>query len=201
MPDVNEVVVGKPAFGGGVLAAPTGTTLPTGATAATSALDVGFVPLGFITDDGLTKSEDRSPSQIVAWGGDTIATTQESFGLTWQFTVASFLNEQAAVVLHGEANVTTSAASGTNGVRMAVVVKSGLAPLHSWVFDIISGTARIRYVVPLGRVTEVGDTSSPTPTRRVSTTRSPATRTRTGCRCTGTATTASSPRNRRGRGR
>jgi hypothetical protein len=42
---------------------------------------------------------------------------------------------------------------------MAVVVKSGLAPLHAWVFDVLSGTARIRYVVPLGRVTEVGDTT------------------------------------------
>jgi hypothetical protein len=159
MPDVNEVVVGKPASGGGVLAAPVGTTLPTGATAATSALDADFVALGFITDDGLTKAEDRSPSQIVAWGGDTIATTQESFGLTWQFTVASFLNEQAAVVLHGDANVTTTAADATNGTRMAVVVKSGLAPLHAWVFDVLSGTARVRYVVPLGRVTEVGDTT------------------------------------------
>jgi hypothetical protein len=113
MPDVNEVVVGKPAQGGGVLAAPIGTTLPTGATAATSALDADFEALGFITDDGLTKSEDRSPSDIVAWGGDTIATTQETFGLTWQFTVASILNEQAALVLHGDANVTTTAADAT----------------------------------------------------------------------------------------
>jgi hypothetical protein len=140
MPDVNEVVVGKPAQGGGVLAAPIGTTLPTGATASTSALDADFEALGFITDDGLTKSEDRSPSDIVAWGGDTIAT-------------------QAALVLHGDANVTTTAADATNGTRMAVVTRSGLAPLHAWVFDIISGTARIRYVVPIGRVTEVGDTT------------------------------------------
>jgi hypothetical protein len=159
MPDVNEVVVGKPAQGGGVLAAPIGTTLPTGATASTSALDADFEALGFITDDGLTKSEDRSPSDIVAWGGDTIATTQETFGLTWQFTVASILNEQAALVLHGDANVTTTAADATNGTRMAVVTRSGLAPLHAWVFDIISGTARIRYIVPIGRVTEVGDTT------------------------------------------
>ena len=54
---VANVSAGKPAVGGAVFVAPTGTTLPTDAT---TALGSAFKALGYCSDDGLTNSNSAS---------------------------------------------------------------------------------------------------------------------------------------------
>jgi hypothetical protein len=156
MANSQNVLVGKPAAGDGIAAAPVGTALPT--TVAT-ALDVAFKKLGYVSDDGLTEGENRSTDSITAWGGATVASTQTSFEKTVQFTLIEFLNENAQKVFRGDANVTVTAANGTHGTQLAVHETADLPPLRSWVIDIVAGGARVRHVIPSGRITDSDDIS------------------------------------------
>jgi hypothetical protein len=149
-----NVVVAAPITGGGALVAPIGTTLPT---AIATALDADFEALGYLSDDGVNESTDRSSKKQYAWGGDTIATTQDSYGKSFKLTIAEYLNATAKSVVKGASNVTVTAATSTTGTRITSKDTSAQLPLNSWVFDIVSGTARIRKVIPAGRISDLGD--------------------------------------------
>jgi hypothetical protein len=141
-----NVVVAAPITGGGALVAPIGTTLPT---AIATALDADFEALGYLSDDGVNETTDRSSKKQYAWGGDTIATTQDSYGKSFKLTIAEYLNATAKSVVKGASNVTVTAATSTTGTRITSKDTSAQLPLNSWVFDIVSGTARIPEGDPL----------------------------------------------------
>ena len=63
MADSTLVVAGKPKVGGGIWTAPLGTTLPKDAT---TALDVAFKSLGYVSDDGLTNEITTDTEEIKA---------------------------------------------------------------------------------------------------------------------------------------
>lgn len=149
-----NVVVAAPATGGGALVAPVGTALPT-TNAAT--INVAFVPLGYLGDNGITDNTDRPSKKVYAFGGDTIATTQDSFAKSFKFTITEYLNATAKAVVHGDSNVTTAAATSGHGTQLTITEKAAQLPVKSWVFDIVSGNALIRKVIPNGRVTNIGD--------------------------------------------
>ena len=64
-----NVTTGKPKIGGSIFRAPIGTALPTDAT---TALNVAFVGMGYVSEDGVTNSTDMEMENIKAWGGDTV---------------------------------------------------------------------------------------------------------------------------------
>lgn len=151
-PTVANVLQGKPVVTGGVLRGTPGAALPTDAAGTLT----GFAGLGYVGDDGLTESNGRTTDKVKAWGGATVKVVQTDFSVTYQFT----LYEQTADVLkavHGDDNVTTTAATLSTGTLQSVKVNKESLEHAPWVFDMKDGAAKIRVVVPDGQVTEVGD--------------------------------------------
>ena len=154
MPNAKNVVAGKPLATGGVLIAPVGTALPTGATTAPNA---SFVAAGYIGEDGLTETTDRSTDKVKAWGGDVVKVLQTDFSVTYQFTFLESLNAEVLKAVYGDDNVTTTAASASAGTLHAVKINGDVLTRKSFIFEVKDGDARIRIVVPDGQITEVGD--------------------------------------------
>lgn len=152
--DTQNVVAGKPLATGGVLAGPLGTALPTDVTTAT---DAALVALGYVSEDGLTETVERSTDKIRAWGGDTVKVVQTEYGVTYSCTLIEATKAEVLALVYGDDNVTTVAASPTAGELSTVVLNSDTLPHKTFVFEIKDGDARIRIVVPDGQVTEIGE--------------------------------------------
>lgn len=151
-----KVITGKPVATGGVLAAPLGTALPVTAVAAPN---VAFKALGYVSEDGLEKSESRDNTEIKEWGGLTVRKSQTGFEATFQFQFLEYLNADAAKQVYGDASVTVVAATSGHGEQLAIVVKGQESPHKAWIFDMADGLTKTRIVVPDGQITDVGSTT------------------------------------------
>jgi hypothetical protein len=151
---VGNVLAGKPNVTGGVLIAPTGTALPTTAVAAPN---VAFVSAGYIGDDGLSQTIDRSTTKIRAWGGDIVRVLQTEVSVTYKFTFLESLNTGVLKAVYGDSNVAVTAATSTTGTLRSVTLTSAELGHKEFIFEIKDGLARIRVVVPNGQITEVGE--------------------------------------------
>lgn len=145
----DNVTTGKPKIGGSVYRAPKGTTPPTNAT---SELSSAFVCLGYISDDGLKNNENRSTTEIKAWGGDTVYVAQTDKSDTFTMTFLEALNPEVLKTVHGSGNVTGSLAEG-----LSVKINSAMLDEYVWVIDMIMNGALKRVVIPAGRVTNVSE--------------------------------------------
>lgn len=152
---VNNVVVGKPLVTGGIMVAPLGTVLPTDAT---TALDAAFVGVGYVTDNGVKKSEKRNAGTIAAWGGDTIAATKKGMDVTVKLSMAELLNKIVQGLIYGDANVVATPATTTKGNLLKVTGTSAPTPKKVWVIQVYSDAAVVRVVFPIAKVMDVGDT-------------------------------------------
>lgn len=149
-----NIVAGKPLVTGGVSIAPIGTAIPTDAT---TALVAAFKSAGYIGEDGLTESADRSIEKVKAWGGDVVKVLQTDFSTTYKFTFLETLNADVLKTVYGDQNVTTTAATASKGTLQAVKVNADVLPARVFVFEVKDGLAKIRIVVPNGQITEVGE--------------------------------------------
>lgn len=154
MPSAANVLAGKPLATGGVSMAPVGTALPTDAV---TALAAAFKNAGYVGEDGLTETTDRSTDKVKAWGGDTVKILQTDFAVTYQFTFLESLNSDVLKAVYGADNVVTTAATAAKGTLHAVKVNSDELPHQVFVFDMKDGQARIRIAVPDGQITEVSE--------------------------------------------
>lgn len=148
--NTNYVTVGKPKVGGAIFIAPKGTTLPTDAT---TALAAAFKNLGYISDDGFSKSIERSSDDIKAWGGDTVLNPQTEYSETFSTTFLETLNIEVLKVVYGNANVTGTLDTG-------ITIKSNSKELEEsvWVIDtVVTGNIPSRIVIPQGKITEIGE--------------------------------------------
>lgn len=151
-----NVLVGKPVLNDAISVAPVGTALPTDVTTVANA---AFKKVGYLSDDGLTEGEDRSTDTVQAWGGATVATAQSSFEKTFQFTMIEFLNANAQKLLRGDANVTATAATSSTGSKLTIRETADLPSPKAMIIDIVSGSAKVRHVIPYGQVTDSDDIS------------------------------------------
>lgn len=148
-----NVVAGVPLATGGVLIGALTATAPTTASGTLTGFNAG----GYIGEDGVTETNERSTDRIRAWGGDTVKVVQTEHNVTYQFTFLETLNSDVLKAVYGEDNVNTTAATASTGTLHEVQVNSATLPHKSYVFEVKDGDAKIRIYVPDGQITEVGD--------------------------------------------
>ena len=149
MATTSNVSAGKPKIGGAISVAPSGTTLPTDAS---TALANAYVNLGYVSEDGLTRSITRDSEVIKAWGGDPVLTVQTDFAETFQFTLIEVLNVDVKKIVFGDTNVTGTLATG-----ITATVNAKELPEKVYVIETVQNGAVSRIVIPSGKVTEIGD--------------------------------------------
>lgn len=150
MNDATKVSVGKPKIGGAFFRAEAGTAVPT---SALTPLSDDFKNLGYISDDGVTNTQERSTEEIKAWGGDIVLNPQTEKKDSWKVTFIETLNLDVLKTVYGKDNVEGS-------LDTEIVVKSNALELDyaAWVLDtILTGSILHRVCIPNGKVTEIGD--------------------------------------------
>jgi len=148
-----NVVAGVPLATGGILIGDLTAAEPSTAVSALT----GFTAAGYIGEDGVTETNERSTDRIRAWGGDTVKVVQTEHNVSYQFTFLETLNADVLKAVYGEDNVTTTAATISTGTLHEVAINSATLPHQSYVFEVKDGDAKIRIYVPDGQITEVGD--------------------------------------------
>lgn len=148
-----NVLSGTPLATGGVLIGATTAAAPTDATTTPT----GFTAAGYIGEDGVTESNERSTDRIRAWGGDTVKVVQTEHNVTYQFTFLETLNTDVLKAVYGDDNVTSTAATSTVGKLHTINVNAKTLPHKSFVFEVKDGDAKIRIYIPDGQITEVGE--------------------------------------------
>jgi hypothetical protein len=132
---------------GEVLVGLTTASAPTG----TGGTTTGFSGLGYVSEDGVTETRDRSADDIKAWqNAATVRTVITDATLTYQFTLIE--TNAATVALFYGATVTSGASDGN-----FVVIPSSTGGQKSFIIDVVDGSELIRTYIPNGEVTEVGD--------------------------------------------
>jgi hypothetical protein len=132
---------------GEVLMGLTSATAPTG----TGGTTTGFTGLGFVSEDGVTETRDRSSDDIKAWqNAATVRTVVTDANLTYTFTLIETKKE--TVELYYGASVTEAVSDGS-----FVIVPSNTGGRKSFIIDVVDGSELIRTYIPQGEVTEVGD--------------------------------------------
>jgi hypothetical protein len=143
-----------PIVSGGVFRAPLGTALPTDST---TSLDAGFVSLGYVDDDGVTRKEDRPNNKQYSWGGSLVASLQEHYAVTFTFKLFQVLDPDVLKAVHSDSNVTVTAATSTVGTLTAVAMNPKLNINSAWVIEGFYQSTTMRLAVPIARITQVGD--------------------------------------------
>ncbi len=144
-----NVSAAKPGVGGGIWMAPYGTTLPTDAS---TALAEDFKSLGYVSEDGVTRSTSLDSSPVRAWGGDVVAVLNNGKTETFRFRLIEPDNLDALGLTYGEA-------TGTLAEGITVKSKADLTTPRSFVLSmLLANNIHKRLVIPQGVVTDIGDT-------------------------------------------
>lgn len=135
------------AVSGEILVGETSASAPSGTGGSTT----GFTGLGFVSEDGVTETRDRSSDDIKAWqNAATVRTVITDANLTYTFTLIETKKE--TVELYYGSEVTEAASDGS-----FVIVPSNTGGRKSFIIDVVDGDELIRTYVPQGEVTETGD--------------------------------------------
>lgn len=113
---------------------------------------------GYISEDGLTLTPERSTEAIKDWSAATVREILSEFGvkLAWAHLET---NEQSLRNFMGDDQVTVTEATLTEGRRIAAVLKAVELPRKWWAIKLKDGKNRVLIVVPDGQVTETGEVS------------------------------------------
>ena len=147
-----NVSAGKPKIGGAVWRAPLGTACPTNAS---TSLGGSFVCLGYVSEDGVTHTQEISSESVKAWGGDTVLAPQTGKEDRFKAKFIEIMNIEVLKTIFGNSNVTGSSLSG----GISISANSKELDESVYVFEMeLSGGVKKRIVIPDGKITEIGDT-------------------------------------------
>lgn len=155
MVNVQNAFIGRPPTSGGVYSnAPVGTTLPEDASESKDAL---FKDHGAVGPEGISVNQSRTTQDIKMFGGDTFIDVQTEYDETITLTLLEDDNEAVLKTAFGDANVDVTASTTTAGTLKTIYHTSDPLPLLSHIIDSVSGDKKKRYVVEIGRVSEVAE--------------------------------------------
>jgi hypothetical protein len=137
--NVRVAVTGALSIGSDTAVAPTD---------ANTTLGVGWADLGYVGEDGVTETRDRSTETIRGWqNGDILREVVTEASVSFQAVLVE-TKKETVELYYG----TTVAADGS-----LVIVPSKTGGRKPFVLDVIDGDEFIRAYIPAGEVTEVGD--------------------------------------------
>lgn len=146
---VANVYAAMPKATGALRRAPLGTPGPTNAT---DALNIAFIDLGYIGEDGFTESNSRDTDKKKAFGGATVKILQTDYTATIQFAFLESTNADVLKAVFGDANVTVV------GDDITVKKNKQVLPHVAWVLDTLDdAVGSIRTYIPDGQITSVDD--------------------------------------------
>ena len=129
---------------GAVYVAPTATSAPT---TSSSALDVGFVDLGYVSADGIAESIDRSTNQIRAWQNGSLVREVTSEG-TYSVSMTFIETSEAVLELYY---------GTTNSSGEFAIDPTSTGGRKSFVIDVVDGSTVERIYIPAGEITSLGE--------------------------------------------
>lgn len=150
---VSNVTSAKPGTGGACYRATTATpSLPT----STSAALTDFASMGYISDKGVVNSNSPASTNVKAFGGTNVLTTQTDRPDTFKVEFLEVLDVNVLKTVYGEANV--SGTSLTSG--LTINANGSDLEERAFVFDFIlrDGVAK-RVVLPKAKVSSISDIS------------------------------------------
>ncbi|MGE8691836.1 hypothetical protein [Bifidobacterium bifidum] len=157
-PNAQMVSVGKPhgsegRYAGGAWYGNVGEATPP--TDAVTPLGDAFHDLGYLSEDGVTKSAERDSEDITAFGGDRVLSVTTSLAESFQFGMIETTKETLSVT-YGPGNVTVKTVDSKEQIT---VKHNGLEPPELvYVFEFAMTGDRIkRIVVPLGKTGDMDD--------------------------------------------
>ena len=141
----SNVVAAKP-YGGGIYWAPKGTALPTDTS---TALAAAYLPLGYISSDGIQPEHSAASTNITAFGGDIVAVLDGENNRAFSYTLIEVFSANVNKFIFGTAQVTATAkVAGTSNSKLAVTDKAEPCEDGVLVFDLKHGAKRRRIVLP-----------------------------------------------------
>lgn len=146
-----KATAAKPVIGGAVEYGPLTATLPTDA----SSTATGFTNVGYISEDGLTRSRELENDTVKAWGGDVVLVLEMGQTETFQFTMIEPANVAALKLVNGDDSVSgTDLASG-----ITVVSNNKEKGGHKFVITMAEAENTVhRICIPYGVVSAIGET-------------------------------------------
>ncbi len=153
MNDKTKVTVGSPKVTGAIfIGKTTATAIPTDAI---TPLGEEYLPLGYVSEDGVSLSEEKDTEELNAWGGDVVRTTVSKYLEKCTFTPIE-TNENVAKFLYGEENVEVKDESGNK--TMLIKHTDAELPILPLVIETVAGKGIIkRYIAPSSQLIERGD--------------------------------------------
>lgn len=152
----SAILTGKPLTAtGGVMRAPIGTALPTDAM---SKLDAAFKKLGYVDEDGVTRTVDASDDKIKAWGGVVVAVVRSDYSVTYTMKFMESANATLLKAIFGEENVkVTAPVTGEHAGKVAIIQNSQMVPKATYTLEMLDQNTFIREVIPNGQLTVSDD--------------------------------------------
>ena len=133
---------------GAVYVGSTALALPTNST---TAPNVGFLELGYLSEDGFTEATDVDSDEIVAWqNGTVVRRTITSQAKTFEFTL---IETRQAVLEFVRPGSTVTGSTGAYSMEVNAIS----AQRKCLIFDILDGDVHVRKVVPNCEITDFGD--------------------------------------------
>lgn len=151
MPTSSNVSTGKPRVSGAIYRAAKGTALPTDAK---TALASTYKELGYVSEDGVTNSNELDSENIKAWGGQVVLVTVTEKTDSFTFSLIESLNLDVLKAVYGDGNVTQASSGG----MISVTVNANEVAEAVYIIDVAMANNMLkRIVIPAGKLGELGD--------------------------------------------
>lgn len=157
MGNVQHAYVAQSLSGGVYFRAPLGTDMPTKPVEKAADLDPDFDDQGTCAQDGLSVGITRTSNTVKDFDGADYIDIQTEYSGTFKIKLLDVDAEAVKKTAFGDANVTVTPATATNGKRYHVAHNADVLPLCSHVFATKYGAKFKTYAIDIGRVSEIAE--------------------------------------------